>query len=277
MATRNGTLQLGLVSAPIKLDKATTSNDVKLSICGPNGEKVKQAYVLADEHGQPTDQILGSRENCAKSFEGTVIPEEAIRAINDESKIEEGVDISKVMLIKSFIPLKTVPFQRVTACYYVMPDMTKGTPTAYSTILGAMRKKKMAAVVKYIPTSREQLLVFYVENDVMYAVEISFAADVKPVPHGATEHQSVKPPARLIDQAMTLIEEYSDDGLILDEITDKAVDKRLGLIESYRSTKQVGRAPKAKPIGLDSLEAALAASVKASTKATKKKVKVGNA
>ena len=96
----------------------------------------------------------------------------------------------KKLNINSFIPLDKVPFNRVTGWYYVGNDPKNGDIEAFATIVQAMDQKKLAAVTKWVPRTRQEMLVLYVQDGMMFAVSVAFAASVQEPPVTSTARGS---------------------------------------------------------------------------------------
>lgn len=224
----NTTLSLGLLNAPVKLYPATTSQDFAFKMCGPEGEPVEQVYRITG-----TDEIVGTSADCGRSYEGRPIDRAQIETINGESLKEEVdgvvVDLKETMGIQRFIPVKSIPFERVTGWYYVGPG--KGSDQALATIIKAMEKKKLAAVTKYCLRGRQGCFVLFVRDGVLNAVRMTFAPDINEVTNEIrVESEPVK---AHVDAAITLIEEYSDeDAAVLDTMEDTLVAKKRALTEA---------------------------------------------
>lgn len=251
----NTSLNLGLVSVPIQVFKATSSKDVSFSLCGPEGEAVEQVYRVTG-----TDRIIGTRNDCSRSYDGFKLDDDAITAIADAAKMEDGKDL-KALNISAFIPLSKVPFNRVTGWYFIGSNPKGGNISGFATIVKAMEKKKMAAVVKWVPRTRQEMMVLYVQKGILYGVSVSFAADVQEAAEPVTSHTDIKPDKALLDVAEQLIDTYVDkDAAVLDEMADSSVEKKLSLIEAARAGTPIeANAPEPAPTG--DLFAALQASL----------------
>lgn len=251
----NTTLSLGLLNAPVKIFAATGSEDVDFKLCGPEGEEVEQVYRV-----KGTDTIIGGREECQRQFDGFLVNPDDIDAIKEESLVDEidgvPVNLKESMTIQRFVPVKSIPFERVTARYYLGPG--KGSDQALATIIKAMEKKKIAAVTKYCLRGRQGVFVLYVEDGILNAVRLHFASELRPVTD-EIKTQSVANKAH-VDAAVALISEYSDDdAAVLDTLQDTLIAKKQALIDQVVAGEPIERTELVKPgSGVDLMDALIA-------------------
>ena len=259
-ATASTTLSFGLVNAPVQLFKATSNPDVTFNLCAPDGSPVEQVY-----RKKGSDDIVGTSKDCGKMHDGFQIDKEVLKAIDTETKQEGGKSLKKLN-INSFIPLDKVPFNRVTGWYYVGNDPKNGDIEAFATIVQAMDQKKLAAVTKWVPRTRHQMIVLYVQDGMMFAVSVAFAASVQEPPVTSTDPAKVKVDPAVVDMAITFIEtKVDEEASDLEQMTDNAVTKRKAMVEAVKNgeTVQVADVEEEAPAGED-----LMAKLKASIDAT---------
>lgn len=258
-AVANTTIHLGLVSAPVQLFKATKSNDIKLNLCAPDGSPVEQVY-----RKKGTDEIVGTVKDCEKSYEGYMIDRETLKLIEDEAKVEDGKSL-KHLHINSFIPLKKAveDFSRITGWYYIGSHPKDGNLDAFATIVKAMERKKKAAVCKWVPKSRQEMLVLYVQNGMLYGVSLAFNADVQEPPANVEGVQGVKVDKANLEMAETLIDSMTDDeASALSTFEDSAIAKKLALVEAAKKGEKIEVTASEPVTAGEDLMAALKASIK---------------
>ncbi len=236
----NASLNLGLLNAPIKLFPASSNlSEVKFNLCGPEGEDVEQVYRI-----KGADTIVGTRADCERKFDDHLIKKETIEKVEEESlkdKVQGAiVDLKKTMAIEGFIPVKNIPFERTTDRYYIGPG--KGSDQALATIQKAMEKKKLAAVTKYCLRGRQGCFVLFMQDGVMNAVRLAFAASINEVTDEVRVESAPTKPH--VDAAITLIEEYVDeDAKVLSEMTDTLVARKQELVEQASAGKAIELTP----------------------------------
>lgn len=174
---RNTHLSFGLVNIPVCLYNTTKTSDVKFEVCDKEGVKLKRGYYAPVEVDGSVEIIPDSETE--RAFEGVVIDRDALNAIKQEAKLENGMDL-RALNIESFIPLNTVPFNRVHGWYYVgvKPDSGTNAKRGYATMVKAMEHEGVAAVCKWVATTRQTLMVVYPQDGMLMAVILNFAADV---------------------------------------------------------------------------------------------------
>lgn len=263
----NTTLSLGLLNAPVKIYPATGSEDIEFNLCGPKGEEVEQVYRIVG-----TDTIVGGRDECGRSYEDHKVDLADIEAIKEESLVDEvdgvPVNLKDVMAIQRFIPVKEIPYERVTNHYYIGPG--KGSDQALATIIKAMERKKVAAVTKYCLRGRQGVFVLYVKDGVLNAVRLHFAADLRD-PTDEVRVQTTAAKAH-VDAAIALIGEYVDDHAgFLDSLDDTLVAKKQALIKQVVAGKPIDRTEVVAPgSGVDLMDALIEQTKKARAKKPKK-------
>jgi non-homologous end joining protein Ku len=242
-AISSASLNLGVLNAPIKIySAASDKSDIRFKLCDESGQEVEQVYRV-----KGTDTIVGTRNECGKSYNGHVIDKNAIKDAEEESVIDTvngtEVDLKKGMHIESFISVKDIPFERVTGHYLIGPDQ-KQTDTAFATIVGAMKKTKSAAVAKHVLKGRQSLFVMYVEKDeasgadVLHAVKLCYADTLNAAGEEVTEY--TKPDKAYVDQAVKLIEAYTDpEAKVLVEAKDSLVEKKRALVDKVAAGEAV--------------------------------------
>lgn len=223
---RSSTISLGLVNAPVKIYNGSRSgSDVAFNLCDEQGRAVEQVYRVKN-----TDKIVGTKDACGKMFEGHQIDKSLIEAISRSSEVDEQGRSLKHLNILKFVPLSTVPFNRVTNQYLLGAD-PKQPKEAFATIVAAMEKSGVAAVCKWMPMTREAIMILYVGDGIMRAVTTSFEAQNAKTDDDVTSHQAVQVNPALLDMADDLIRQTFDaEGAILHTLEDVAVAKRQQLV-----------------------------------------------
>src|SRR5690606_5575099 len=127
-AIASGTISFGLVSIPVKLFTATSSEQVRFNMLHAETKgRVKQQYVLAS-----TGEVV-DRKSMAKGYEYArgqyvVFTEEELKKL--EAERSSSIDIVE------FVPLGTVDLIHVEKTYYLGAD--KGGDKAYKLLSTAM-------------------------------------------------------------------------------------------------------------------------------------------
>ena len=117
------TIAFGLISIPVKLYATYVAGEyVRFSNRGPDGELLKQLYVVVDKDG---DMILKDgapqivkRDDMIKEFKLSK-DEKVIFTQAEVASLKEQVN--DVATIKAFIPLDTVPLTLTEKTWHLMP------------------------------------------------------------------------------------------------------------------------------------------------------------
>lgn len=147
-ATSSGTISFGLVSIPVKLFTAASSEQVRFNMLH---EKCKGRLKM--QYFCPTDDEVVPREQTMKGFEYArgqyvTFEEEELKAL--EAERNNSIEIME------FVPLDTVDFVHVEKSYYLGPD--KGGDKAYQLLSESMREQNKVAVGQWAARGKEQLI-----------------------------------------------------------------------------------------------------------------------
>lgn len=257
-SVQNTSLNVGLLNAPVKIYAAGSKEaEVKFNYCGPKGEPVEQVYRI-----KGTDEVV-ARDNLQKAFDGRMIDKAALAKAEEASCVDEDGNDLKQIKVESFIPLKDIPFERVTGLYYIGPNLKAGTAESFEYFVKGLEKKKAAAIAKVVLRSRQKIFALYVEDGVLHAVALAFKANIN-LREDSELRQDVKLDKAVLDMMGNLIDAQMADASALDEIEDTYVARKRELAEAAATGKAV-EVPEAQESKGGNLLEELAASVKAVT------------
>ncbi len=144
----SGTISFGLVSIPIRMYSAASSESVSYNLlhqkCG-NRVKYQQFCPVCNE-------VL-DRSQIVKGYE--FAKDEYVRFTDDELKTMEG-EASKLIDIAEFVPLDQVDPIYFEKTYYLGPD--KGGEKAYRLLADSMKKTNRVALAKVVMRGKENLV-----------------------------------------------------------------------------------------------------------------------
>jgi DNA end-binding protein Ku len=252
---RNVILSFGLVSIEVSINKATDSalQDVKLVQANPDtGNKVKQQYI-DPETGEVVDEPV----------KGVFVGDEFREVPKDKlDEITEAIKQDGSVLDLQFVPRDTVPEFQATGLNYL--KARKGYEDKLVMLAEAMRADNMAFVATMVPTSRENLVVGFVEGKRLYLATMPFAAQVREVePVIGDERQTS---AKMLTLAKKLIKASSAKSYeaATADIKDTVVEMRREAIDAVVEGKPAPK-PKARKSDpkVESVEDLLAASLEA--------------
>ncbi|HWA74165.1 MAG TPA: Ku protein [Polyangiaceae bacterium] len=154
-AVASGTISFGLVSIPVKLFTAASSEQVSFNMLHKAcGTRVKMQYIC------PTDNQVVERSDTIKGYEHArgqyvLFSEEELKAM--EAARDNSIEITE------FVPISTVDFVQVEKSYYLGPD--KGGDKAYRLLSEAMSGKDRVAVGRWASRGKEQLVLVRPHGD----------------------------------------------------------------------------------------------------------------
>ena len=267
-ATANTVLAINdLIRIPVQVCKATEQIDVRLNLAGPEGQKVSQRYVDADDTLIPADEL---QRGIFDGDDFKPVPKDAIDAINAATKIEE-------MAVSGQMPIADVPFDRVTGSYFLQSPTKGGSHKAYRLIYEALLADDLAITTKWTARSRQQLAVIYADADkgCMVMNTLTFADEQRAADAAILAPQSAEVADEQVGLARQLLSTMPEGAEALATDTDVAIAMKRDLIDKALAGETVSApAQTAKKDTADNdLTALLAASVKTAKKpAAKKKV-----
>ena len=146
-AIASGVISFGLVSIPVKLYTAASSEQVRFNMLDSrHGVRIKQQYISsADGKVLDKNEIIKGYEYARDQF---------VTFTDDELKALEA-DRSNHIEIVEFVPIETFDFLQIEKTYYLGAD--KGGDKAYRLLSEAMRAKEKVAVGRWSARGKEQL------------------------------------------------------------------------------------------------------------------------
>lgn len=254
---RNTTLSFGLVSIEASIDKAITDGDkdVRMDSAGPDGQKVAQVYV--DESGKQFSRGDLRKGRWISDEQFVEVPEDKLEEIKDLTAGDGVLDLT-------FEDRASVDLTMAVAPYYVKAK--KGYEDKLALLAAAMEAEKVVAVATFVPTSRQHLLAIFVEDGVVRAAQLPYAAQRKAVPPEAqVDTKGVD--KKTLELARKLV--TAAKGEVTESATDEAVALKAEAIEAAVADKPLPKAKKSKTKKADPsddltglLEASLSAAAK---------------
>lgn len=251
-AIASGNVSFGLVSIPVKLYTAASSEQVSFNMIHKKcGGRIKMQYFC------PTDSEVVERQDTTKGYEHAkgqyvLFSEEELKAFEAER--------SNAIEITEFVPLESVDFVHVEKSYYLGPD--KGGDKAYALLAESMRKKDVVAVGRWAARGKEQLVLVRPYQDGLILHQLYYANEVR-------AFEDIEGPAKLSfsdkerDLALKLVDQLTSDAFEPEKYHDTFSDKVREAVEQKVAGQEITlapEAPKAQIIDLfDALKKTLAA------------------
>jgi len=247
-AISSGTISFGLVSIPVKVYTATSSQKVRFNMLEPEtGARPKQQYV-SSVSGEPID-----RKSLVKGYEYArgqyvTLTEEELKALE--------ADRTGSMDIVEFVPLDAIDLVQIEKSYYLGPD--KGGDKAYQLLRTAMTRKDVVAVGRWAAKGKEQLVLIrpyrggLILHQLFYAGEVRAFEDLDLGPEMDFAEVELDLADKLIDQLSTeefdpeqyedsyttKVKELIDQKVAGEEITTAPEQPKAQIIDLFEALKQ---------------------------------------
>lgn len=168
-AISSGTISFGLVSIPVKVYTATSSQKVSFNMLeAETSARPKQQYV-SSVSGDVLD-----RASLVKGYE--YARGQFVQLTPEEVKALEA-DRTGALEIVEFVPLDTIDLVQIEKSYYLGPD--KGGDKAYQLLGQAMRRKDVVAVARWAAKGKEQLVLIRPYRDGLILHQLFYANEVR--------------------------------------------------------------------------------------------------
>jgi DNA end-binding protein Ku len=233
-AISSGTISFGLVSIPIKLFTAASSEQVRFNMLhGKCGGRLKMQYYC------PTDDEVVERRDTIKGFEygrGQFVKFDDAEMKGLEAERSNSIEIVE------FVPLEQFDLVQVEKSYYVGPD--KGGDKAYQLLAQSMKTKGKVAVGRWAARGKEQLVLIRPYQSGLIFHQLYYAKEVRAydqIDTGATFEFSDKER----ELAQKLIDQLSEAKFDVEKYHDSYNDRVLAAVEQKVAGQEISVAPEA--------------------------------
>jgi len=253
----SGTLSFGLVSIPVKMFTAASSESLSFNLLHEKcGGRIKQQQIC------PACNEVLDRSSLVKGYE--FAKEQYVRFTDEELKKLE-TEASRMIDIAEFVPLDQVDPIYFEKTYYLGPD--KGGDKAYRLLTDAMLKTDRVALAKFVMRGKENLVLIRATQDGLMLHTMYYADEVRDFGEiDKGKEASVKPGE--LQLAERLIDELSTKEFKPERYHDEYRDKLMQVVEQKVEGKEVTSiAPQAQRTQVIDLMEALKQSLE--TRATK--------
>jgi len=224
----SGTLSFGLVSIPVKMFTAASSESLSFNLLHEKcGGRIKQQQIC------PACNEVLDRSSLVKGYEFS--KEQYVRFTDEELKKLE-TEATRMIDIAEFVPLKEVDPIFFEKTYYLGPD--KGGDKAYRLLTDAMLKTDRVALAKFVMRGKENLVLIRASQDGLMLHTMYYADEVRDFGEiDKGKEASIKPGE--LDLATRLIDELSTQEFKPGQYHDEYRDKLLGVIEQKVEGKEI--------------------------------------
>lgn len=233
-AISTGTISFGLVSIPVKLYTAASSEQVRFNMLHDKcGGRLKMQYYC------PVDDEVVDRKNTVKGYEHA--RGQYVTFTDEELKALEAEKSNSIEIVE-FVPLTQIDLVQVEHSYYLGPD--KGGDKAYSLLSQSMEQSGRVAVGRWAARGKEQLIVIRPYKKGLLFHQLFYADEVREfeeIDTGATfKFSDVER-----DLAQKLIEQLSKDEFESDKYHDSFRERVQQAVDQKVAGEQVTVAPEA--------------------------------
>ncbi|HEY1236152.1 MAG TPA: Ku protein [Candidatus Binatia bacterium] len=224
----SGAISFGLVSIPVKLYVATSSQAPSFHLLHAKcGNRIRQQRVC------PVDNEVVERDQLVKGYEFT--KDQYVRINDDELKALEG-EASEAIEISEFVPLAKVDPIYFERSYYLGPD--KGGEKAYRLLTDTMTQVGKVALAKFVMRGKENLVIVRAAQKGLMMHTMYFANEVRSfdeIPKG----ESAKITGAETSLAIRLIDELSNDEFEPEKYHDEYSERVMNLVNSKAEGKEI--------------------------------------
>ena len=243
----SGTISFGLVSIPVKLYPAASSQSVSFNLLHAKcGNRIKQQRFC-----QVCNEVV-ERDDLVRGYE--FAKDQYVRVTDEELKALEG-EASQAIEISEFVPLSKVDPIYFERTYYLGAD--KGGEKAYRLLADAMNKAGKVALAKFVMRGKESLVLVRSAQNGLMMHSMYFADEVRnfeEIPKG----ESAKVNDAETNLAIRLIAELSNEEFNPEEFEDEYRQRVLELVNKKAEGKEITIAePQARRAQVIDLMAAL--------------------
>jgi DNA end-binding protein Ku len=263
----SGNISFGLVSIPVKMFTAASSESVSFNQIHPKcGGRIKQQLLC------PTCNEVVERSSLVKGYE--FAKDQYVQFNDEELKALEG-ETSRMIDIAEFVPLAQVDPIYFEKTYYLGPD--KGGEKAYRLLSDAMTKTERVALAKFCMRGKESLVLIRSAQKGLMLHFMYFADEVRDFSEvDKGDDAKIKPGE--MDLANRLIDELSKDTFRPDQYADEYRTRVLAAVEQKVEGREVtSLAPQAQRTQVIDLMEALKQSLGTRTSGAGGKAAAGNA
>jgi len=224
----SGTISFGLVSIPVKMFTAASSESVSFNQLHPKcGGRIKQQLLC------PTCNEVVERSSLVKGYE--FAKDQYVQFTEDELKALEG-ETSRMIDIAEFVPLAQVDPIYFEKTYYLGPD--KGGEKAYRLLTDAMVKAKRVALAQFCMRGKESLVLIRPSQNGLMLHTMYFADEVRDFGEVDKGDASKIKPGEL-ELADRLIGELSGESFKPDKYGDEYRTRVLAAVEQKVEGREV--------------------------------------
>ena len=224
----SGAITFGLVSIPVKLYSAASSQAVSFHLLHAKcGNRIRQ-----QRHCPVCNEVV-EREDLVKGYE--FAKDRYVKLMDEEIKALEG-EASQAIEIAEFVPLAKVDPIYFEKTYYLGPD--KGGEKAYRLLADAMTQAGKVALAKFVMRGKENLVLIRSAQNGLMLHTMYFADEVRNFDEIA-KGESAKISSAETNLALRLIDELSNEEFSPENYEDEYRQRVLNLVQEKAAGKEI--------------------------------------
>jgi DNA end-binding protein Ku len=224
----SGTISFGLVSIPVNLYPAASSQAVSFNLLHAKcGNRIRQQRFC------PVCNEVVERDGLVKGYE--FAKDQYVKVSDEELQALEG-EASKAIEISEFVPLAKVDPIYFEKTYYLGPD--KGGEKAYRLLADAMTQAGKVALAKFVLRGRENLVLVRAAQNGLMLHTMYFADEVRNFDE-ISKGESAKISGAETNLAMRLIDELSNEQFNPEQYEDEYRQRLLDLVNTKAEGKEI--------------------------------------
>jgi DNA end-binding protein Ku len=234
----SGAISFGLVSIPVKLFLATSSETPSFHLLhAPCGSRIRQQRFC------PVCDKVVEREELIRGYE--FAKDQYVKVTDEELKGLEG-EASQAIEISEFVPLAQVDPIYFEKSYYLGPE--KGGEKAYRLLTDTMAQVGKVALAKFVLRGKENLVIIRPMGGGLMMHTMYFANEVRSFDEIPKAETAKITPAET-NLAVRLIDELSSDKFEPEKYQDEYSKRVLDLINEKAEGKEIAITPPQAPRG----------------------------
>ena len=224
----SGTISFGLVSIPVKMFTAASSESVSFNqIHKKCGGRIKQQILC------PTCNEVVDRSQLVKGYE--FAKDQYVQFTEEELKALEH-ETTRMIDIAEFVPLSEVDPIYFEKTYYLGPD--KGGEKAYRLLADAMKKSERVALAQFTMRGKDNLVLIRPSQKGLMLHTMYYADEVRDFSEVDKGDEAKIKPGEM-DLANRLIDELASDSFKPEKYNDEYRTRVLEVVESKVEGKEI--------------------------------------
>jgi len=231
-AIASGTISFGLVSIPVKVYTATSSQKIRFNMLeASTGARLKQQYIST---------VSGEVVERSETIKGYEHVRGQFVHFNDEELKALEADRTGAMTIVQFVPIDAIDLVQIEKSYYLGPD--KGGDKAYQLLSQAMTRKEQVAVGRWAARGKEQLVLIRPYQSGLILHQLFYANEVRAFDALDTGAELSFADVEL-DLADKLVEQLAVEAFEPEGFSDTYTDRVRALVDQKVAGEEITAAP----------------------------------